>query len=220
MRGRGRPVAQVGRRQERNSREYWVSCCADRIASIGVNAWRRRRRSASAPSTAAGIASRERGEDALARALAERHRLQRRLHHVLGPAEGEAQQRVARRGAAARGGQRERQRPGRRRRERGELRDARIARRCRVGAASRPSNGPSAGSAGATRAVSRVAVIQAFSSAIARAGRRAARPRSPARRPAARCARGRGGAGRQPGARRCASSPTRPASIAASRPSE
>ena len=45
---------------------------------------------------------RQRAEDALPAGLAERHGLQRRLHHVLGPAEAERQQGVARLGTALR----------------------------------------------------------------------------------------------------------------------
>jgi hypothetical protein len=45
----------VGRRdQDRNSREYWVSCRADRMASMGAKAWRSSSWQASAASTAAG----------------------------------------------------------------------------------------------------------------------------------------------------------------------
>ena len=40
--------------QERNSREYWVSCCAHRMASIGVKAWRSSSASVSARSHGAG----------------------------------------------------------------------------------------------------------------------------------------------------------------------
>ena len=95
--------------QERNSREYCVSCCADRIASIGVKAWR------SLSASCARLVDRgrnrldQRGEDALPGALAERHRLQRRLHHVLGPAEGEGA--AAPRAAARRSARRRARRP-------------------------------------------------------------------------------------------------------------
>src|SRR6516164_7197065 len=52
-----------------------------------------------------GNRRRERGEDALCRRLAERHRFQRRLRGVLGPAGGEAREDGARRCAAVGGGE-------------------------------------------------------------------------------------------------------------------
>ena len=86
---------------ERNSREYWVSCCADRMASIGAKAWRWSGGVANARVDGAGSCRGQRIEQALAGALAQRHRLDRRLHHVLGPAEREGDQAVVH-GRAAR----------------------------------------------------------------------------------------------------------------------
>jgi hypothetical protein len=104
----------TGRRpaQERNSREYWVSCRADKMASIGAKACCVPAGRASAASTASGFSRVSRSQDALAGVLAQRHGFQRGLHHVLGPAEGVGQGDVAHGRAGARGGQRKGHRVG------------------------------------------------------------------------------------------------------------
>ena len=68
----------------------------------------------------------QRLQDALAGELAQRYGLQRRLHHVLGPAEQRRMQGLCRGGVRAGRGEREGDRPGGRGRERGEVAQARV----------------------------------------------------------------------------------------------
>jgi hypothetical protein len=106
-RSRGGPA------QERNSREYWVSCWADRMASMGRKAWRGCRRGAPARVDGGGNLARPAAPGCAGRRSGPAARLERGLHHVLGPAEGVGQQRCrARWRAGARCGQRKGHRVG------------------------------------------------------------------------------------------------------------
>ena len=163
--------------QDRKRREYWVSCCADRIGSIGAKAWRSSSASAQRVVDRGGNRVGQPRQDALAGALAQRHGLDRGLHHVLGPAEGEGQQRVAHRRAGARGGEGEGDRLGRRGLQRGE--HARAASACRGLAATRRSERPICSVCRRNSAVSRVCEHPGVERGDARAGRRAARRRWP-----------------------------------------
>ena len=165
--------------QERNRREYWVSCCADRMASIGVKAWRSSSRERRAPRRPRPGSARPGAASMRWPALwPERHGLERGLHHVLGPAEGEGEQRrraPARRCATPASAKATGQvGAGCQRRER-----ARGAASARLAVAQplAPASGPSARSAGAARAVSRVCEHPGVQRGDARRGRRGARPR-------------------------------------------